>query len=191
MSKLLTITERLPERLPDAPASRHARVLVLTFAERSRSRLRTVLEDGTEVGVILPRGATLRGGDVLLADSGERILLRAAAEPLYRVTARADDPDPRFSLLRAAYHLGNRHVPLALAPDALLLEQDPVLRALLLRLGLRVCECVEAFEPEAGAYGGGHRHDHDAAGGSLGERLSQEAHARRSVPDFSALTFRR
>ncbi|MEW6167087.1 MAG: urease accessory protein UreE [Pseudomonadota bacterium] len=187
MAALLNIIERAA----DAPPPPGARVLVLTYAERARSRLRAALEDGTEVGLMLPRGTLLRSGEVLLADSGERIVVRAAAEPLYRVTARSDDSDPGFSLLRAAYHLGNRHVPLALSADALLLEQDPVLRELLLRLGLVVTECVEAFEPEAGAYGGGHRHDHDAAAGALGERLSQEAHARRSGPDFSALSFRR
>jgi urease accessory protein len=181
---------KIIERAEDAAAPPDARVLVLTFAERSRSRLRAVLEDGTEVGLMLPRGTLLRDGDVLLAESGERILVRAAAEPLYRVTARSDDIEPGFSLLRAAYHLGNRHVPLALSPDALLLEQDPVLRELLLRLGLVVDACVAAFEPEAGAYGGGHRHDHDPAGGALGERLSQEAHAR-AAPDLSTLSFHR
>ncbi|WP_281784657.1 urease accessory protein UreE [Sinimarinibacterium flocculans] len=166
------------------------RELVLSFAERSRSRLRSVLDDGTDVGVLLPRGTVLRGGDLLRAETGEVVRVRAAIEPLYRVTACEDDADPRFSLLRAAYHLGNRHVPLMLAPQALHLEQDPVLREMLQRLGLIVAECVAPFEPESGAYGGGHRHDHDAQGGSLGEQLSREAHARRAV-DLSTLQFHR
>ncbi|MGB1562925.1 MAG: urease accessory protein UreE [Sinimarinibacterium flocculans] len=166
------------------------RELVLSFTERSRSRLRSVLDDGTDVGVLLPRGTVLRGGDLLRAETGEVVRVRTAIEPLYRVTAREDDADPRFSLLRGAYHLGNRHVPLMLAPQALHLEQDPVLREMLLRLGLIVAECMAAFEPEAGAYGGGHRHDHDVQGGSLGEQLSREAHARRAV-DLSTLQFHR
>ncbi len=173
MSALLKITERLPP--PVAPALRE---IVLSYAERARSRLRAVLEDGTEVGLFLPRGTQLRGGDGLLAETGEVIRVRAAIEPLYRVTAPPDASDPAFALLRAAYHLGNRHVPLSLSPGQLLLEPDPVLRDMLLGLGMLVSECATAFEPEAGAYGGGHRHDHDEHAGSVGELLSQQAHAR-------------
>jgi len=147
MSTLLKITERLPP--PRAPGLRE---IVLSYAERARSRLRAVLEDGTEVGLFLPRGTQLRGGDGLLAETGEVIRVRAAVEPLYRVTAPPDAADPAFALLRAAYHLGNRHVPLALAPAELLLEPDPVLRDMLHGLGMRVSECLTAFEPEAGAY---------------------------------------
>ncbi len=184
---MLKITALAPDTAAVA-----TREVVLSFSERSRSRLRSVLEDGADVGLILPRGTVLRGGDRLIADTGEIIAVRAAIEPLYRVTARDDDADPRFSLLRGAYHLGNRHVPLALSPQALHLEQDPVLRDMLQRLGLIVEICMAAFEPESGAYGGGHRHDHDldADSGSLGEQLSREAHARRGV-DFATLQFHR
>lgn len=186
MSVLLRIIERLPP--PEAPGLRE---IVLSYAERARSRLRAVLEDGTEVGLFLPRGTQLRGGDGLLAETGEIIRVRAAIEPLYRVTARPEASDPAFALLRAAYHLGNRHVPLALSPGELLLEPDPVLRDMLLGLGMRVAECLTAFEPEAGAYGGGHRHDHDDHAGSVGELLSQQAHARKpgTTPDMASLQF--
>lgn len=184
MSALLKLTARV--QAPTEPALRE---LVLRYAERARSRLRSVLEDGTEVGLFLPRGTQLRGGDGLLAETGEVIRVRAAIEPLYRVTARPEASDPAFSLLRAAYHLGNRHVPLALSPTELLLEPDPVLRDMLLGLDMLVTECMTAFEPEPGAYGGGHRHDHDEHAGSVGELLSQQAHAR-SI-DMTTLQFRR
>lgn len=188
MSTLLRITERLPP-----PTAGGLRELVLSYAERARSRLRAVLEDGSEVGLFLPRGTQLRGGDGLLAETGEVIRVRAAVEPLYRVTAPPDAADPAFALLRAAYHLGNRHVPLALAPDQLLLEPDPVLRDMLNGLGMIVTECFTAFEPEAGAYGGGHRHDHDEHAGSIGELLSQQAHARTptAAVDMASLQFHR
>ncbi len=185
MSTLLKLTARIP---PPADGT-DLRVIVLSYAERSRSRLRAVLEDGTDVGLFLPRGTQLRGGDGLLGETGEVIRVRAATEPLYRVTAHADAGDPAFALLRAAYHLGNRHVPLALSPGELLLEPDPVLRDMLLGIGMVVTDCATAFEPEAGAYGGGHRHDHDDSAGSLGELLSQQAHAQ--VPDLSTLQFHR
>lgn len=170
-----------PERL---------RRLVLSFAERSKSRLLTTLDDGTEAALQLSRGTVLRGGDRLLAASGEVVEVQAASEALYRATPRLDSTDPRFDLQRAAYHLGNRHVSVELAPGALKLERDPVLRELLLRLGLEVTECIEPFEPEVGAYGGGHRHDHDPVGSSVGEQLSREAHAGRT-PDFAQLRFHR
>jgi len=188
---MLRVTSFAP---PGQTSPSSARRLVLSFAERSRSRLRTVLDDGADVGLLLPRGSVLRGGDVLCADTGELIVVRAAIQALYRVTPQAGDATPAFSLMRAAYHLGNRHVPVALAPDALQLEPDPVLREMLQRLGLVVDDCMAAFEPEAGAYGGGHRHDHEPPppgdGGSLGEQLSREAHAR-SGTDFAQMHFYR
>lgn len=187
MSTLLKLTARVAVPTQEAPL----RELVLSYAERARSRLRAVLDDGTEVGLFLPRGTQLRGGDGLLAETGEIIRVRSAVEPLYRVTAPPDAADPAFALLRAAYHLGNRHVPLALSPDQLLLEPDPVLRDMLSGLGMIVTECFTAFEPEAGAYGGGHRHDHDDHAGSVGELLSQQAHARKpgATPDMASLQF--
>lgn len=169
-------------------ASGTSRTLRLRYAERCRSRLRVTLEDGTEAGLFLPRGTMLRHGDVLAGADGTSVQVIAATEALYEVRAAPASADPAFDLLRAAYHLGNRHVPVQLDPGRLRLERDAVLRDLLLRLGLDVREVTAPFEPEAGAYGGGHRHDHDPSGGTLGEHLSREAHARR-VPDFASATF--
>ncbi len=180
---------QLDQLLP-AEASRDCAPLRLTlrYAERCRSRLRVELDDGTEAGLFLPRGTVLRAGDRLAAQGGAIVEIRAASEELYEVRAAHDAIDPHFDLLRGTYHLGNRHVPVQLAPGRLRLERDTVLRELLLRLGLDVREIVAPFEPEAGAYGGGHRHDHDTTGGMLGEALSREAHAART-PDFASLTF--
>jgi urease accessory protein len=65
-----------------------------------------------------------------------------------------------FDLLRAAYHLGNRHVPLELQPELLQFEPDPVLADMLRRQHLIVTEAQAAFEPEGGAYGEGAGHGH-------------------------------
>jgi urease accessory protein len=182
---MLTIERRLegPQAL-DAPV----RTLHLAYGDRCRSRLRARLEDGAEVGLFLARGTVLRGDDVLEATDGTHVLVTAAPEALYEVLPSPASPDPSFDLLRAAYHLGNRHVPVQLAPGRLRLERDAVLRDLLRGLAMEVREIVAPFEPEAGAYGGGHRHDHDASGGVLGELLSREAHAR-AIPDLSRATF--
>ena len=130
--------------------------LVLPFDRRQKSRLRVRLESGEEAGLMLERGTILRGGDCLQADDGRVILVVAADEPVLHVTA--DTPQ---QLARAAYHLGNRHVPLQGGEDWLRLEQDHVLKEMILGLGVNAVELSSPFEPEAGAYGGGHRHQHD------------------------------
>lgn len=171
------IVKKLSDARVLAPAlKRRATRLVLSCAERARSRALVTLADGAEAGMLLPRGTVLAGGDVLVDEDGGLVLVEAAPEEVYRVTPRPTSTRAGFDLLRAAYHLGNRHVPVQLGTADLLIERDPVLRDLLRRLGMRVDDAVAPFEPESGAYGGGHRHDHDAEGGSLGEQLSIEAH---------------
>jgi urease accessory protein len=155
------------------------RSLILTCEQRAKTRQRARLSDGSDALVLLPRGSVVRPGARLVAESGEVVDVVAASEQVYRVTASPDSSDPAFDLLRAAYHLGNRHVPVELGPDYLKLERDPVLRDLLQRLDVIVTSTFEAFDPEPGAYGGGHRHDTDVEGGAMGEALSRDAHAMR------------
>jgi urease accessory protein len=134
----------------------------LTFSERRRSRLRIQLDDGREAALMLPRGSALRDGDRLRADEdGAIVFVRAASETLS--FARTDDP---HTLLRGAYHLGNRHVPVQLGAGWLAYEHDHVLDDMVRGLGLTVESRVAPFEPEAGAFShgpGGHSHglDHD------------------------------
>ena len=130
--------------------------LTLPFELRKRSRLLVRLDDGEEAGLFLPRGTVLRDGDLLAASDGRAIRVVAASEDVYRVHASA-----RCSLTQAAYHLGNRHVPVQIAHDALFIERDPVLREMLERQGATVDEIRAPFHPEPGAYGGGHRHGSD------------------------------
>lgn len=136
---------------------RRAPKLVLPFAERSKSRLRAVLDNGEEAALFLPRGTVLRGGDLLVAEDGSFVEVQAAAETVLEV--RAGDA---HGLMRAAYHLGNRHTPVEIGRDYLRLEYDAVLADMLHRLGVRAERAELPFEPEAGAYGGGHKHGHDA-----------------------------
>lgn len=134
--------------------------LVLPFDRRQKSRLRVVLASGSEAALLLERGTILRGGDLLQADDGRVVEVVAADQPVLLVQA-----DSAEGLMRAAYHLGNRHVPLQVGTGWLRLEQDHVLQEMLLGLGMRVSGELAPFEPEAGAYGGGHRHGHDADDG--------------------------
>ncbi len=134
--------------------------VTLTLDQRLRSRLRVVLDDGREVGILLPRGTTLRDGDGLLSDDGLAVRVRAAPECLSRA-ACAD----ALGLARACYHLGNRHVTLQIEPGRLSYLHDPVLDDLVQGLGLKVTVETGPFEPEPGAYGSqgqgtGHTHGH-------------------------------
>jgi urease accessory protein len=112
--------------------------------------------------VFLPRGTLVRGGDVLLAEDGSMIKVIAAPQQVLRITACAAHGSA-FDLTRAAYHLGNRHVPIELKPDHLKIEPDHVLADMLRAMHLTVQQVEEAFEPEGGAYSaGGHGHSHAA-----------------------------
>ncbi|WP_253484275.1 urease accessory protein UreE [Natronocella acetinitrilica] len=150
---------RLVERV--AAAERVDGVLCLPFDLRQKSRFRTRLTDGTEVGVFLDRGHILRDGDCLRAECGRLIRVEAAEESVSTVRSA----DAR-QLARVCYHLGNRHVPLQVGDGFARYRHDHVLDAMVQGLGLAVV-CEEApFEPEAGAYGGGHSHAHDHDHGS-------------------------
>jgi urease accessory protein len=127
--------------------------LSLTAQDRTRSRHRFRLASGQEVLLQLPRGMVLQEGDRLGTNEGD-FWVTVSAEPELVLTVRAGSP---LALLQAAYHLGNRHVPLEIRPEYLRLEPDPVLRDLLEQRGLRVTEEVVGFFPEEGAYGG-HSH---------------------------------
>jgi urease accessory protein len=130
--------------------------LTLPFEARCKSRLAATLDTGEEVALVLPRGTVLRDGDVLVADDGGLVRVSAAAEAVLLVRA----PDV-LTLTRAAYHLGNRHTPVEVGVDYLKLEYDAVLADMLTRLGASVEQVSLPFQPETGAYGGGHRHGHD------------------------------
>lgn len=132
--------------------------LTLPFEQRQKSRLRTRLDNGVDVGLFLPRGTVLRHGDLLRTTSGLVVEVHAAPESVS--TARTDDP---LLLVRAAYHLGNRHVPLQVGPGWLRYLHDHVLDRMVQELGLAVISEQAPFEPEAGAQGevNAHHHHHD------------------------------
>ena len=137
--------------------------VALDWDVRQKSRFDVTDSQGRHLGVFLPRGTVVRGGDVLVAEDGSLVVVEAAAQPLLEVRACAEHGSP-FDLLRAAYHLGNRHVQLELQPARLLLEPDHVLADMLRQMHLIVAETSSAFEPEAGAYQSApHSHSHSHA----------------------------
>ncbi len=164
---MLVISKCLPQGQGLAPALvRRAPTLELDWDIRQKSRFDGQDSGGRPLGVFLPRGTVARGGDVLVAEDGSLVRVIAAPQPVLVITHCLQHGTP-FDLLRAAYHLGNRHVPIELRPDHLKIEPDHVLADMLRSMHLIVREACEAFEPEAGAYGssGGHGHGHGHAHG--------------------------
>jgi urease accessory protein len=127
--------------------------LKLPFDMRQRSRLMTKLSSGEEVGLMLDRGTVLRGGDCLRADDGRIVRVVAAEEAL--MEARCGDAT---GLARCAYHLGNRHTPVQVGDGWLRFAADDVLAGMARSVGATVTSISAPFEPEAGAYAGGHHH---------------------------------
>ena len=139
---------------------KRAATLELDWDTRQKSRFEATDSSGRTLGVFLPRGTVVRGGDVLVADDGSFIRAIAAPQPVLKITHCTQHGTP-YDLIRAAYHLGNRHVPIELKPDHLKIEPDHVLADMLRAMHLIVHAVDESFEPENGAYArGGHAHGH-------------------------------
>ena len=132
--------------------------LRLPFESRQKSRLRTKLVSGEEVGLMLARGEILRGGDLVTASDGRVIEVVAESEEVLHVECQSP-----AELAKAAYHLGNRHVPVQVGEGFLRIAEDHVLEEMVRKLGATVSHIEAPFEPEAGAYAGGH-HQHDEMG---------------------------
>jgi urease accessory protein len=139
-----------------------ATTIELDWDVRQKSRFAATDSQGRELAIFLPRGQAVRGGDVLVAEDGSMVRVIAAPQKVLYITTCPTHGTP-FDLTRAAYHLGNLHVPIELQPDHLKIEPDHVLADMLRSMHLIVVEAEMAFEPEGGAYGGhvtndGHSH---------------------------------
>jgi urease accessory protein len=118
---------------------------------RQKSRFETTDSNGQHVGVVTARGQVLRGDDVLIGEDGSFLKVLAKDQPVLRISF-CTEHGSAFDLTRAAYHLGNRHVPIELRQDYLQIEPDHVLASMLENMHLIVQETFAAFEPESGAY---------------------------------------
>ena len=162
---MLQVSKLLPRGQPLAPVLlQRAAQVVLDWDTRQKSRFQATDSQGRTLGVFLPRGSVVRGGDVLVAEDGSLVRVVAAPQAVLRITPCPQHGTP-FDLMRAAYHLGNRHVPIELTPAYLQIEPDHVLADMLRAMHLAVQEQQAAFEPESGAYGDhatshGHGHSH-------------------------------
>ena len=150
---MLTCSKLVPQGQGLAPVLlKRASTVQLDWDTRQKSRFDATDSQDRHLGVFLSRGTVVRGGDVLVAEDGSLVRVLAAPQAVLRITHCAAHGSA-FDLTRAAYHLGNRHVPIELQPDHLKIEPDHVLADLLRRMHLTVTPANEGFEPENGAYG--------------------------------------
>jgi urease accessory protein len=136
-------------------ATREVDCVLLDYDRRFRRRILLTTEGAKEVLLDLPQAVRLRHGDGILLDDGGIVRVVARAEALLDIHAHTD-----ADLVRIAWHLGNRHLPVQLLRDHIRIRADHVIEDMVELLGGHV-EHVEApFDPEAGAYAGGHHHHH-------------------------------
>jgi len=145
MSALIRAVEVLPRG--KWPADAAADRLVLSYDERYRRRLRYIAAGGTTFLLDLPRAAVLHAGDGLRLEDGRIVRIEAAPEQLVEVAA--SDP---ATLIRLAWHIGNRHLPAQLEPHRILIREDAVIEHMLVGLGASIKHVLAAFTPESGAY---------------------------------------
>ncbi len=122
--------------------------LALTAEERKRSRHRFETIEGQTVYLHLPRGTVLQDGD-LLHDEDKNTLVRVSAKLEQVLTVTTANS---LELLKAAYHLGNRHVPVEISAHYLRLAPDLVLQKMLEGLHFEIISELQPFNPEQGAY---------------------------------------
>ena len=149
MAKMLRLTEVVEDRTGQSSRdSSEVGVLTLGFEERRRSRMRIRTDDGREAALLLPRGTVLRDGDRLRDPERDEVVTVRAAEQTLSLVRTGD----AVVLARAAYHLGNRHVPVQVGAGWLAYEHDHVLDDMVEELGLSIETHLAPFEPEAGGY---------------------------------------
>ena len=136
-------------------AAREVDFVLVDYDRRHRRRIVLPTEAGAEVLLDLPRAARLRDGDGLVLEDGGVVRVRARAEALAEIHAHGEG-----NLIRIAWHLGNRHLPVQLLGEYIRIRADHVIEAMVEGLGGHVERIEAPFDPEAGAYaGGGHHHD--------------------------------
>ena len=129
--------------------------VTLPYLDRHRRRIRLVADSGTPFLLDLPRAQHLTEGDGLELDNGSYMRVRSAAEPVIEIAA-----DSPTELLRIAWHIGNRHLPVQALDDRLRIRADHVIASMVEGLGGRITWCDAPFDPEIGAYAGA-AHSHD------------------------------
>ena len=148
---MIVVTESHLHVEPSALEGKDRDTLCLTWEERRWTRKRVVTTAGREVALALPTGSLLQPGDVIAVDAAWYLEVEGKPEPVLAVT-----PRDRSEAVRVAFDVGNRHFPVAISGDELLVPDDTAMEQLLTRLGVAWKRRAEVFAP----LGGGHSHEH-------------------------------
>src|SRR5204863_10056153 len=127
----------------------------LPCMDRQRRRMRLVADSGAPFLLGLPRAQHLSGGDGLEFDNGQYLRVRAAPERVVEIEAASET-----DLLRIAWHIGNRHLPLQAVGGKLRIRSDHVIASMVEGLGGQVTWTTAPFDPEIGAYAGAAQANH-------------------------------
>ena len=130
--------------------------VLIDFDRRHRRRITLSTVAGDELLLDLPQAVRLRDGDGLELDDGRVVRVTAQPEPLLEIHAHGP-----AELVRIAWHLGNRHLPVQLLGDRIRIRADHVIADMVQALGGHAHAVSAPFDPEGGAYAGGHNHSHD------------------------------
>jgi urease accessory protein len=147
----------------DCAAARDS--VLIDYDRRHRRRILLTTQSGAEILLDMPHAVRLRDGDGLQLEDNSLVQVIARAEALLDIHTH-----DRSELVRIAWHLGNRHLPLQLHDGHIRIRADHVIAEMVRGLGGHVAEIVAPFDPEDGAYtqgasspGGHHHHHHDDA----------------------------
>lgn len=154
--------------------------VLLDYRDRFVRRRRLTTAGGLAFVVDLAETVSLEDGDALVLDDGRRVAVRAAAEPL--IEARAAPGAPEGTLVRLAWHVGNRHTPAEVRPDRILVQRDHVIEDMLRRLGAEIAVVDAPFRPEGGAYGHGRTHGHHHGGADEDPLSADHPHSHHEHP---------
>src|SRR5439155_9276047 len=130
---------------PSLLAGKRRDTLCRTWAERGRTRKRVITAGGRELGLALPTGSLLRPGDVVAVAAEWYLEIEGKPEPVLSVT-----PKDRAEAIRVAFDVGNRHFPLAISGEDLLVPDDTAMEQLLTRLAVVWCRRAAVFAPVGG-----------------------------------------
>ena len=84
---MLQVSKLLPQGQGLAPVLlKRATTVELDWDVRQKSRFDATDSAGRELGIFLPRGTLVRGGDVLVAEDGSMVRVIAALQPVLVIT---------------------------------------------------------------------------------------------------------
>jgi urease accessory protein len=159
---MLIIVQIAPPAETSSIAGKERDSLILTSEQRRWVRGRFTTTCGREIALALPTGTTLEPDSIAWVGPDWYLAIEAAPESVLAIL-----PVDSRAAVRIAFEVGNRHFPLAMDGDALLVPDDTAIVQLMDRIGVRWERRVAVFQP----IGKAHSHDNPQPNAVGGDRL--------------------